>query len=65
MAALRELLRELKEEKMVSMDVGVHLGMETKAGSVPGEDSGPGVVQTWTEAGDSCELESVVDLWEM
>ena len=58
--ALRELVRELKEEKMVSMDVGVQAGTETEAGSVLGEDSGPGVVQTGTATGDSGELGSVI-----
>ena len=53
-------MRDLKDEKMVSMDVGVHTGTETEAGSVLGEDSGPGVVQTGTGAGDSGELESAV-----
>ena len=58
--ALRELVRELKEDKMVSMDVGVQTGTETEAGSVLGEDFRPRVVQTRTETGDSGELGSVV-----
>ena len=49
MVDLKELVRELKEEKMVSMNVGVQTGTETESGSVLGEDSGPGVVETWTE----------------
>ena len=53
-------MRELKKEKMVSMDVGLQTGTETEAGSVTGEDSGPGVVQTGIGSGDSGELESVV-----
>ena len=47
--ALTELVRELKEKKMVRMDVEVQTGTQTEAGSVLGEDSGPGVLQTVTE----------------
>ena len=36
---------------MVSMDVGVHAGTETEVGSVMGDNSGLGVVQTGTEPG--------------
>ena len=34
---------------MVRMDVEVQTGTQTEAGSVLGEDSGPGVLQTVTE----------------
>ena len=53
-------MRELKKEKIVSMNVGVQTGTETEAGSVLGEDYRPGVVETVTDAGDSGELVSVV-----
>ena len=58
--ALIELVRELNEEKMASMDVRVQAGTETKAGSVLSEYSGSGEVQTGTETGDSGDLGSII-----